>query len=102
MQDAGYGPFNRLTLTYLTPGQSGSQKAGGGVPGNGDGQNPCRPSDWSPADNAWVLSGPCARKTIKLGYTSWLAGFSGDALQLFVDLLRSDSAGNYAGYPQRP
>jgi len=93
MQDAGYGPFNRLTLTYLTPGSPDHKRLAAVF------QAMARQIHVDlrigTADYALVLRA-MRQKDYQLGYTSWLADF-GDASN-FLDLLRSDSAGNYAGY----
>ena len=40
--------------------------------------------------------GHCALRQYQLGYANWFADF--DDASNFLDLLRSDSPGNYAGY----
>jgi oligopeptide transport system substrate-binding protein len=93
MQEAGYGPFNKLTLTYLTPGNPDHKRLAAVF------QAMARQIHINvritTADYALVLRS-MRQGQYQLGYTSWLADFS-DASN-FLDLLRSDSPGNYAGY----
>ena len=93
MQDAGYGPFNKLTLTYATTGNPDSKRLAAVF------QAMARQihvdvritvSDYP------LLLRALRRGQYQLGYTTWLADFS-DASN-FLDLLRSGSPGNYAGY----
>jgi oligopeptide transport system substrate-binding protein len=93
MQDAGFGPFNKLTLTYLTP-------------GNPDGKRLAavfQAMAWQVYINVQIVAMDYAlvlramrQGQYQLGYTSWLADFS-DASN-FLDLLRAESPRNYAGY----
>ena len=93
MQDAGYGPFNKLTLTYLTPGNPDNKRLAAVF------QAMARQIHVNvritTADYALVLRA-MRQGQYQLGYTNWLADFS-DASN-FLDLLRSGSPGNYAGY----
>ncbi|HEX4637390.1 MAG TPA: peptide ABC transporter substrate-binding protein [Rhizomicrobium sp.] len=93
MQDAGYGPFNRLTLTYLTPGNPDGKRLAAVF------QAMARQTyiniRITVLDYALELRA-MRQGQYQLGYTSWLADFS-DASN-FLDLLRSGSPGNYAGY----
>jgi oligopeptide transport system substrate-binding protein len=93
MQDAGYGPFNKLTLTLATPGNPDNKRMAAVF------QAMARQIH---VDVRIVVSDyPLVLRALRqgqyqLGYTSWLADFS-DASN-FLDLLRSGSPGNYAGY----
>ncbi len=93
MQDAGYGPFNKLTLTYLTPGNPDNKRLAAVF------QAMARQIHVdvriTTADYALVLRA-MRQGQYQLGYTNWLADFS-DASN-FLDQLRSGSPGNYAGY----
>ncbi|HWU55961.1 MAG TPA: peptide ABC transporter substrate-binding protein [Rhizomicrobium sp.] len=93
MQDAGYGPFNKLTLNYLTPGNPDGKRLAAVF------QAMARQIHVdiriTTADYALVLRA-MRQGQYQMGYTSWLADFS-DASN-FLDLLRSGSPGNYAGY----
>jgi oligopeptide transport system substrate-binding protein len=93
MQEAGFGPFNKLTLTYLTPGNTDGKRLAAVF------QAMARQIHVdlriTTADYALVLRA-MRQGQYQLGYTNWLADFS-DATN-FLDLLRSDSPGNYAGY----
>jgi oligopeptide transport system substrate-binding protein len=93
MQDAGYGPFNKLTLTYLTPGNPDGKRLAAVF------QAMARQIHINvritAMDYSLVLRA-MRQGQYQLGYTSWLADFS-DAGN-FLDLLRSASPRNYAGY----
>lgn len=93
MQDAGYGNFNKLTLTYLTPGNPDNKRLAAVF------QAMARQIyvdvRITTADYALVLRA-MRQGQYQLGYTNWLADFA-DASN-FLDLLRSGSPGNYAGY----
>jgi oligopeptide transport system substrate-binding protein len=93
MQDAGYGPFNKLTLTYLTPGNPDNKRLAAVF------QAMARQIfvdiRITTADYPLVLRA-LRQGQYQLAYTNWLADFS-DASN-FLDLLRSNSPGNYAGY----
>jgi oligopeptide transport system substrate-binding protein len=93
MQDAGYSPFNKLSLTYLTPGNPDNKRLAAVF------QAMARQIHVdvriTTADYALVLRA-MRQGQYQLGYTNWLADFS-DASN-FLDLLRSGSPGNYAGY----
>ena len=93
MQDAGYGPFNKLTLNYATTGYPDSKRLAAVF------QAMARQvyvdvritvSDYALLLRAMRLG------QYQLGYASWLADF--DDASNFLDLLRSGNAGNYAGY----
>jgi len=93
MQDAGFGPFNKLTLTYATSGNPDSKRLAAVF------QAMARQIyvdvRITVSDYALVLRS-LRLGQYQLGYATWLADFS-DASN-FLDLLRSGSAGNYAGY----
>jgi oligopeptide transport system substrate-binding protein len=93
MQDAGYGPFNKLTLTYATTGNPDSKRLAAVF------QAMARQIyvdvRITVADYPLVLRA-LRQGQYQLGYTTWLADFS-DASN-FLDLLRSGSPGNYTGY----
>jgi oligopeptide transport system substrate-binding protein len=93
MQDAGYGPFNKLTLTYLTPGNPDNKRLAAVY------QAMTRQIFVDlrivTADYPLVLRA-LRQGQYQLAYTNWLADFS-DATN-FLDLLRTGSPGNYAGY----
>jgi oligopeptide transport system substrate-binding protein len=93
MQDAGFGPFNKLTLSYLTPGNPDNKRLAAVF------QAMARQIHIdlriTTADYALVLRA-MRQGQYQLGYTNWLGDFS-DASN-FLDLLRSGSPGNYAGY----
>jgi len=93
MQDAGYGPFNKLTLSYATTGNPDSKRLAAVF------QAMARQiyvdvritvSDYP------LLLRALRQGQYQLAYTTWLADFS-DASN-FLDLLRAGSPGNYAGY----
>jgi oligopeptide transport system substrate-binding protein len=93
MQDAGYGPFNKLSLTYLATGNPDSKRLAAVF------QAMARQIHVD--IRITVMDYPLVLRAMRqgqyqLGYTSWLADFS-DASN-FLDLLRSDSPGNYADY----
>jgi oligopeptide transport system substrate-binding protein len=93
MQDSGFGPFNKLTLTYLTPGNPDNKRLAAVF------QAMARQIyvdvRITTADYALVLRA-MRQGQYQLGYTNWLADFS-DASN-FLDPLRSGSPRNYAGY----
>ena len=93
MQDAGYGPFNKLSLTYLTPGNPDNKRLAAVY------QAMTRQIFVDlrivTADYPLVLRA-LRQGQYQLAYTNWLADFS-DATN-FLDLLRTGSPGNYAGY----
>ncbi len=93
MQDAGYGPFNKLTLTYLTPGNPDNKRLAAVF------QAMSRQIFVDlrivTADYPLVLRA-LRQGQYQIAYTNWLADFS-DATN-FLDLLRTGSPGNYAGY----
>ena len=93
MQDAGFGPFNRLTLSYATTGNPDSKRLAAVF------QAMARQvyvdvrinvSDYALELRALRLG------QYQLGYATWLADF--DDASNFLDLLRSGNPGNYAGY----
>ena len=93
MQDAGFGPFNKLTLNYATTGNPDSKRLAAVF------QAMARQiyvdvrisvSDYALELRALRLG------QYQLGYATWLADF--DDASNFLDLLKSDSPGNYAGY----
>jgi oligopeptide transport system substrate-binding protein len=93
MQDAGYGPFNKLSLTYLTPGNPDNKRLAAVFQAM---------SRQIFVDLRIVMADyPLVLRALRQGqyqlaYTNWLADF-GDATN-FLDLLRTGSPGNYAGY----
>lgn len=93
MQDAGYGPFNKLALTYMTPGNPDNKRLAAVF------QAMARQIFVEvrivTADYPLVLRA-LRQGQYQLAYTNWLADFS-DATN-FLDLLRTGSPGNYAGY----
>jgi oligopeptide transport system substrate-binding protein len=93
MEDAGYGPFNKLTLTYATSGNPDSKRLAAVF------QAMARQIyvdvRITVSDYALVLSA-MRQGQYQLAYATWLADFS-DASN-FLDLLRSGSPGNYAFY----
>jgi oligopeptide transport system substrate-binding protein len=93
MQDAGFGPFNRLTLSYATTGNPDSKRLAAVF------QAMARQiyvdvritvSDYALELRALRLG------QYQLGYATWLADF--DDASNFLDLLKSSTPGNYAGY----
>ena len=93
MQEAGFGPFNKLTLSYLTTANPDSRRLAAVF------QAMARQIHVdiriTTADYPLVLRAMRDHQ-YQLAYTNWLADFS-DASN-FLDLLRSGSPGNYAGY----
>lgn len=93
MQDAGYSPFNRLALTYAATGNPDSKRLAAVF------QAMARQIyvdiRITVSDYALELRTLHAHQ-YQLGYTNWLADF--DDASNFLDLLRSGSPGNYAGY----
>jgi oligopeptide transport system substrate-binding protein len=93
MQDAGFGPFNKLTLNYATPGTPDGRRLAAVF------QAMARQIYVDlriTSEDYAILLRDLRRGQYQLGYTSWLADFN-DASN-FLDLLRSSSPGNYAGY----
>jgi oligopeptide transport system substrate-binding protein len=93
MQDAGFGPFNKLTLTYAATGNPDSKRLAAAF------QAMARQiyvdvrvnvTDYALELRALRLG------QYQLGYTTWLADF--DDASNFLDQLKSGSPGNYAGY----
>ena len=93
MQDAGFGPFNKLTLTYLTPGNPDGKRLAAVFQAMA--RQVYVDVRITAMDYALVLRS-MRQGQYQLGYTSWLADFS-DASN-FLDLLRAGSSRNYAGY----
>lgn len=93
MQEAGYGPFNKLTLRYLTPGNPDGKRLAAVF------QAMARQAyvdlKITAMDYSLVLAA-LRQGQYQLGYTSWLADY-GDASN-FLDLLRTAGPRNYAGY----
>ena len=96
MQDAGFGPFNKLTLNYAASGNPDSKRLAAVF------QAMARQiyvdvritlSDYALELRALRLG------QYQLGYTTWLADF--DDASNFLDQLRSDNPDNYAGYKGR-
>lgn len=93
MQDAGYGPFNKLTLTYAATGNPDSKRLAAVF------QAMARQIYVDVRINVsdYALELRALRQgQYQLGYTTWLADF--DDASNFLDLLKSGSPGNYAGY----
>lgn len=93
MQDAGYGPFNRLTLTYATTGNPDSKRLAAVF------QAMARQIyvDLRISVTDYPLELRALRLgQYQLGYATWFADF--DDASNFLDLLKSGSPGNYAGY----
>jgi len=93
MQEAGYSRFNKLTLTYACSGNPDSKRLAAVF------QAMARQIyvdiRISVADYPTILSA-MRQGRYQLGYAVWLADF--DDASSFLDLLRSGSPGNYAGY----
>ena len=93
MQDAGFGPFNKLTLTYLTPGNPYGKRLAAVF------QAMARQAYINvqivAMDYALVLRA-MRQGQYQLGYTRWLAVFI-DA-SIVLDLMRRQSPSYYAGY----
>ncbi|HEY1877486.1 MAG TPA: peptide ABC transporter substrate-binding protein [Rhizomicrobium sp.] len=93
MQDAGYGPFNKLTLTYAATGNPDSKRLAAAF------QAMARQIyvDVRVTVSDYAMELRALRQgQYQLGYTTWLADF--DDASNFLDLLKSGSPGNYAGY----
>ncbi len=93
MQDAGYGPFNKLTLTYAATGNPDSKRLATVF------QAMARQIyvDVRITVSDYVLELLALRAhQYQLGYTNWLADF--DDASNFLDLLKSGSPGNYSAY----
>ncbi len=93
MQEAGFGPFNRLTLNYAAPGTPDSRRLAAVF------QAMARQIyvdiRISTMDYA-ILLRDLRHGQFQLGYTNWLADY--DDAGNFLDLLRASAPGNYAGY----
>jgi len=93
MQDAGFGPFNKLTLTYAATGNPDSKRLAAVF------QAMARQIfvDVRITVSDYALELRALRQgQYQLGYTTWLADF--DDASNFLDQLKSGSPGNYAGY----
>jgi len=93
MQDAGFGPFNKLTLSYAAPGTPDARRLAAVY------QAMARQIHVDlriTTEDYPILLRDLRRGQYQLGYTNWLADF--DDASNFLDLLRSASPGNYAGY----
>ncbi len=93
MEDAGFGPFNKLILNYATPGTPDGRRLAAVF------QAMARQIHVDlriTGEDYAILLRDLRRGQYQLGYTSWLADF--DDASNFLDLLRSSSPGNYAGY----
>ncbi|HVW73803.1 MAG TPA: peptide ABC transporter substrate-binding protein [Rhizomicrobium sp.] len=93
MQDAGYGPFNRLTLRYATTGNPDSRRLATVF------QAMARQIYVDIRINVtdYALELRALRQgQYQLGYATWFADF--DDASNFLDLLKSGAPGNYAGY----
>ena len=96
MQDAGYGPFNRLRLRYAVSGNPDSKRLAAVFQAMArqvyvDIQ--IQVSDYQ------VTLRAMRQGQYQLGYSTWLADF--DDAGNFLEPLRSDSENNYAGYHNR-
>jgi oligopeptide transport system substrate-binding protein len=93
MQDAGFGPFNKLTLTYATTGNPDSKRLAAVF------QAMVRQAyvdlRINVTDHALELRA-LRLGQYQLGQASWFADY--DDASTFLDLLKSGSPGNYAGY----
>lgn len=93
MQDAGYGPFNRLPLSYATTGNPDSKRLATVF------QAMARQIYVDVrivvTDHALELRA-LRQGQYQLGYATWIADF--DDASDFLDLLKSGAPGNYAGY----
>jgi oligopeptide transport system substrate-binding protein len=93
MQEAGFGPFEKLTLTYATTGNPDSRRLAAVF------QAMARQIYVDLRINSSdlpILLRDMRRGQYQLAYASWLGDF--DDASNFLDLLRSASPGNYAGY----
>jgi oligopeptide transport system substrate-binding protein len=93
MQEAGYGPFNRLRMNYATSGNPDSKRLAAVF------QAMARQA-WfdvriEVADYQLTLRA-MRQGQFQLGYSTWLADY--DDASNFLNLLRSNSVNNYAGY----
>jgi oligopeptide transport system substrate-binding protein len=93
MQDAGYGPFNKLNLTYAVSSNPDSRRLAAVFQAMArqiyvDVQ--IRVADYQ------INLRAMREGQYQLGYSTWLADF--DDASNFLDLLRSGSPNNYAGY----
>src|SRR6185312_10943 len=93
MQDAGFGPFNKLTLNYAAPGTPDSRRLAAVFQAMA--RQVYVDIRITTMDYA-ILLRDMRRGQFQLGYTNWLADF--DDASNFLDLLRSSTPGNYAGY----
>lgn len=93
MEEAGYGPFNKLTLTYATSGNPDSKRLATVF------QAMARQIyvniRITISDHGLELRA-LRQGLYQLGYATWLADF--DDASNFLDLLRSGNENNYAGY----
>ncbi|HEY2010171.1 MAG TPA: peptide ABC transporter substrate-binding protein [Rhizomicrobium sp.] len=93
MQDAGFGPFNKLTLAYATTGNPDSKRLAAVF------QAMARQIyvdlRINISDHALELRA-LRQGQYQLGYATWFADF--DDASDFLDLLKSGNPGNYAGY----
>lgn len=93
MQDAGFGPFNKLRLTYAASSNPDSRRLAAVFQAMArqiyvDVQ--IRVADYQ------INLRAMREGQYQLGYTTWLADF--DDASNFLDLLRSGAPNNYAGY----
>jgi oligopeptide transport system substrate-binding protein len=93
MQDAGYGPFNKLRLTYAASSNPDSRRLAAVFQAMArqihvDVQ--IRVADYQ------INLRAMRQGQYQLGYTTWLADY--DDASNFLDLLRSGTPNNYAGY----
>jgi oligopeptide transport system substrate-binding protein len=93
MQAAGYGPFNRLRLTYCTSASPDFRRLAAIAQAT---MKPIYVDLDIQVNDLPVLLRNLSQHQFQLGSASWFADFN-DASN-FLDLLRSDSPNNYAGY----
>ncbi|HEY0266000.1 MAG TPA: peptide ABC transporter substrate-binding protein [Rhizomicrobium sp.] len=93
MQQAGYGPFNKLRLTYATSGNPDSKRLAAVFQAMA--RQVYVDVRIQTADQAVNLRN-YRQGQFQLGYATWLADY-GEAGN-FLDLLRSAAPNNYAGY----
>jgi oligopeptide transport system substrate-binding protein len=93
MQDAGFGPFNRLTLSYATTGNPDSKRLA--TVFQAMAHQIYVDIRINVSDYALELRA-LRQGQYQLGYATWFADF--DDASNFLDLLKSGAPGNYAGY----
>lgn len=93
MQDVGYGPFNKLTLSYATTGNPDSRRLA--TVFQAMARQIYVDVRISVTDHALELRA-LRQGQYQLGYATWFADF--DDASNFLELLKSGVPGNYAGY----